>query len=54
MTERDRELDDAQARPDVAPRARDDVDQAATHVIGQELKLLPVETLNVLRFVNAV
>ena len=54
MTQGDRELDDAQPGPDVPARLRDDVDQAATDLVGQRLKLLLREPLHISGVVDGI
>ena len=39
--QRDRELDDAEARADVAARARAHVDEPGAHLVGQRAELVP-------------
>src|SRR5206468_2686468 len=50
----DGELDDAQPGPDVPPRLRDDLDQAAAHLVGEGLELVARQAPDILGTPNGL
>ena len=54
MTQRHRQLDDAQPRADVAPRLGHHVDQAAAHLVGERLELVARQAPDILGTTNGL